>query len=75
MVDPQPTPPTQPRKASFLQTMRAVLWAFLGVRRGAGYQDDAARLNPVHVIIAGVLAAALFVIGLVSIVRWVVASS
>ena len=72
MTDPQPSPP---RKAGVLQTLRAVLWAFLGVRRGAGYQEDAARLNPVHVIVAGILAAALFVIGLISIVRWVVASS
>ena len=71
MTDPQPA--DTPRKASFLHTMRAVLWAFLGVRRGAGYQEDAARLNPVHVIVAGLLAAALFVIGLILIVRWVVA--
>ena len=44
-----------------------------GVRKGAGYQDDIARLNPVHVIVAGLLAAAIFVIALVAIVRWAVA--
>jgi len=66
-------PQGAPRKLSFLQTVKAVLWAFLGVRKGAGYQQDA-RLNPVHVIVAGVLGAAIFVIVLVSIVRWVVSS-
>lgn len=57
------------RKLSFFQTMKAVLWGFFGVRKGAGYQDDIARLNPVHVIVAGLLAAAIFVIALVAIVR------
>ncbi|MDQ8030715.1 hypothetical protein CEG14_01045 [Bordetella genomosp. 1] len=61
------------RKLSFFQTVRAVLWAFFGVRKGKGYQEDIARLNPVHLIIAGVLAAAAFVIVLVIIVRLVVA--
>jgi Protein of unknown function (DUF2970) len=60
------------RKASFGQTARAVLWSFFGVRRKADYQKDAAQLNPLHVIIVGVLAAALFVFILIMIVRAVV---
>ena len=60
------------RTASFGQTARAVLWSFFGVRRKADYHKDAAQLNPVHVIIAGVLAAALFVFILIMIVRAVV---
>jgi hypothetical protein len=60
------------RTAGFVQTARAVLWSFLGVRRKADYQKDAAQLNPVHVIIVGVLAAALFVFILIMIVRAVV---
>jgi len=62
------------RKLSFLQTIKAVLWGFFGVRRGAGYQDDIARLNPVHLIIAGVLGAALFVLLLIVLVRIAVSS-
>ncbi|MFJ1300102.1 DUF2970 domain-containing protein [Pseudomonadota bacterium AL_CKDN230030165-1A_HGKHYDSX7] len=62
------------RKLSFLQTVRAVLWAFFGVRKGKGYQEDIARLNPVHLIIAGLLGAAMFVIVLILIVRFAVAS-
>jgi len=33
-----------------------------------------AKLNPVHVVIAGVLGAALFVLMLVLLVRWVIGS-
>jgi hypothetical protein len=62
------------RKGSFLQTMRAVAWSFFGVRRGADYEQDVQKLNPVHVIIAGLVGAALFVALLVVLVRWVVGS-
>jgi len=61
-----------PRKAGFLQTMRAVLWSFFGVRKRAGYEQDATQLNPVHVIIAGIIAAAVFVLVLLLVVRTVV---
>lgn len=63
-----------PRRASFGQTARAVLWSFFGVRKRADYESDAAQLNPVHVIVMGVLGAALFVLVLVVIVRIVVSS-
>ncbi len=56
-------------RLGFLATMRAVLWAFFGVRGSSGYRQDVAGLNPVHVIIAGIIAAALFVITLIVIVR------
>ena len=69
-----PTPPPQQRKAAFADTLRAVAWSFFGVRRSADYARDVQRLNPVHVIIAGVLAAAAFVGLLVVLVRWVVGS-
>jgi Protein of unknown function (DUF2970) len=62
------------RKGSFLQTLRAVAWSFLGIRRGAGYEQDVQKLNPLHVIVAGVVGAALFVTLLVVLVRWVVSS-
>ncbi len=62
------------RPLSFGQTLRAVAWSFFGVRKGAEYERDVARLNPVHVIIAGIAGAALFVIALVVLVRWVISS-
>lgn len=62
------------RPASFGQTVKAVAWSFVGLRRQAGYREDAQRLNPVHVIAVGIAAAALFVLALLAVVRWVVAS-
>lgn len=62
------------RKGSFLQTARAVGWSFFGVRRSSGLAEDAQKLNPVHVVIAGLAGAALFVVALVLLVRWVIGS-
>ena len=62
------------RKGSFVQTLRAVGWSFFGVRRSADYAQDVAKLNPVHVIIAGVIGAGVFVLALVLLVQWVVGS-
>jgi hypothetical protein len=62
------------RKGSFVQTAKAVAWSFFGVRRSKDHANDMAKLNPVHVVIAGVLGAALFVLMLVLLVRWVISS-
>ena len=62
------------RKGSFLQTMKAVGWSFFGVRKGADHEKDVSQLNPVHVIIAGVLAAVIFMALLLLLVNWVLAS-
>lgn len=62
------------RKGSFLQTLKAVAWSFFGVRKASGYAEDVAKINPVHVIIAGVIAALVFVLGLVWLVQWIVGS-
>ncbi|PUA17389.1 DUF2970 domain-containing protein [Glaciimonas sp. PCH181] len=61
------------RKISFGATVKAVLWGFFGVRKKKDYESDAAGLNPVHVIIAGVIGAAIFIAILVTIVKLVVA--
>jgi hypothetical protein len=67
------TPVTQ-RKGSFVQTMKAVAWSFFGVRKGSDYEKDVSQLNPVHVVVAGVIGAALFIILLLLLVNWVLAS-
>jgi hypothetical protein len=64
--------PTQ-RKVSFGATMKAVFWSFFGVRKRRDYENDAAQLNPVHVIIAGIAGALILIALLVVIVRIVVA--
>lgn len=63
-----------PRKGSWLRSFRAVAWSFFGVRRARDYEQDVSQLKPQHVIVAGLVAAALFVALLVSLVRWVVGS-
>lgn len=63
------------RKLNFFQTLKAVLWGFLGVRKNKGYNDDIAQLNPVHIIIAGLLGGIIFVVGLVLIASWFAGSA
>ena len=62
------------RKGSFARTLSAVGWSFFGVRKARDLERDAAQLNPLHVVIAGVVVAALFVVALVVLVNWVIAS-
>ena len=64
---------TLPR-GSIVRTFTAVAWSFFGVRKASEYEKDVSQLNPVHVIVAGVVAAALFVTALVLLVGWVVGS-
>jgi len=61
-----------PRLATFGQAMKVVFWSFFGVRRSSDHERDAVRLRPVHVILAGVFAAALLVAVLIAIVHSVV---
>ncbi|WP_439113755.1 DUF2970 domain-containing protein [Hydrogenophaga sp.] len=67
------TEPLHQRKGSIVGTVKAVLWGFLGVRRNADYQNDIAKLNPIHIMVVGVLMALLFVLALILLVNWVVA--
>lgn len=60
------------RKASFGVTVKAVLWSFFGVRKRSDYEKDAQQLNPVHVLIAGVMGAVIFIATLLMIVKSVV---
>ena len=69
-VDPPEESPTA-RKANFGQTFRAVAWSFLGIRRSADHEQDVKKLNPIHVVIAAVLGAAVFVVFLVVLVHFI----
>jgi len=62
------------RKGSFLRTMRAVAWSFFGVRKSSDYEQDVEQLNPVHLVIAGIVGAVLFIVMLVLLVNWVLSS-
>ena len=57
------------RKLSFGATMKAVFWSFFGVRKRKHYEEDSASLNPVYLVIAGLIGAAAFIGILVMVVR------
>jgi hypothetical protein len=57
---------------NMLRTARAVAWSFLGIRRGQGLEEDMKQLNPLHVILVALVGVALIVVGLVSLVHWIV---
>ena len=65
-------PQDEPRNASPLEVAKAVFWSFLGVRKRAAHESDLARIKPAHVIVAGLLGAAIFVTVLILIVKFVV---
>jgi hypothetical protein len=68
---PEVAPPS-PKSATFLQVVEAVFWSFFGVRKGRDMSRDVGTIKPQHVIVVGVLLAALFVLTLVGIVRLIV---
>ncbi|MBN3806554.1 DUF2970 domain-containing protein [Paraburkholderia sp. Ac-20336] len=61
-----------PRKSSFGQSMRAVFWSFFGVRRRRDLEADATQLNPLHVIVAALIGAAILIGVLILVVHAVV---
>ncbi|MDF1484829.1 DUF2970 domain-containing protein [Ramlibacter sp. H39-3-26] len=69
----EPVTPAAARKGSPWRTLRAVAWSFIGLRKDSEYRADMERLNPIHIIVAGLVGALLFVLALVALVHWVVA--
>jgi len=61
--DPRAEPPVEPvpRPAGFLRVLGAVLASFLGIRKKAAGERDMVTIKPLHVILAGLLAAAVLV--------------
>lgn len=58
----------------FLNTIKAVAWAFLGIRSGSGYDEDTGQLKITHVIAVGVVMAFVFVVILMLIINLLVLS-
>jgi hypothetical protein len=67
MTEPEHTP----RKATPLQVLKAVLSAFIGIRKRAAHERDLVTLTPLQVVIAGIIGAVIFVLSLVMLVRFV----
>ena len=57
---------------SVLHTIKTVAWSFIGIRKKSAYEEDLGRANPFHIIAVALVAVALFVGGLIALVRWVV---
>jgi hypothetical protein len=53
-------------------TIKAVLWAFLGVRGKNAYEEDLGKLSAFQIIGVALGAVAVFVVGLIVLVNWVV---
>ncbi len=62
-----------PDNTSVWHSIKVVAWSFLGIRSREGYQDDLAKVNPVHVVAVAIAAVLIFVVGLIALVNWVVA--
>ena len=66
---PSPAPAQAIRKkATLRQVAGAVFWSFFGVRKGRDMLHDETTINPLHVVIVGVLAGLLFVLALLALV-------
>ncbi len=62
----------RPGRAGFWATIKAVLWAFVGIRKRRDYHDDASSLDPRAIVVAGLLGGLLFVLAIIAVVRLVV---
>ena len=54
-------------------TIKAVLWAFLGIRSNKGYENDQQKLKLQHVVVVGVVCAIAVVLSLLLLVRMLTA--
>lgn len=69
----EPESPVTTPSQSLMRSIKLVAWSFLGIRSKQGYQQDLAKVNPLHVMLVGVVAALLLVGLLIGLVYWVVA--
>lgn len=63
--------PESPRKANPWQVAKAVASAFIGIRKGSAHEHDAVTITPLQAIVAGVIGAAIFVVSLILLVRYI----
>ena len=68
---PDRAPANAPRNAGPLDVAKAVFWSFLGIRKRTAHEKDAVTLKPVQVIVAGIIGAIIFVLSLITLVRFI----
>jgi hypothetical protein len=60
----------KPRQRSFMATLAAIAWSFVGLRSKKDFAEDGAGgMNPVYVIIAALIGVGLFIAVLLFFVR------
>jgi len=59
-------------RPSLLRSLKTVAWSFIGIRSRAGFEEDAAKVNPLHVLLAGVITVLVLVVSLIGLATWVV---
>ena len=59
-------------RPSLLRSLKTVAWSFIGIRSRAGFEEDAAKVNPLHVLLAGVITVLVLVLSLIGLATWVV---
>lgn len=67
--------PASERKGSWLRSIKAVSWSFVGLRKGSEFQEDVQKINPIHLIVVGIASALLFVVSLMFLVQWAVVAA
>ncbi|MES2532402.1 MAG: DUF2970 domain-containing protein [Pseudomonadota bacterium] len=66
--------PDVPRRGSLFRTVKAVAWGFFGVRKNSDYQEDIAKLSPLHIVAVGLVGVLLFVGVLIVLVKLAISS-
>ena len=61
-------------KSSIFQTIKAVMWSFVGLRARGDFERDVAQLNPLYIIAVGLVGVFVFVGSLMLLARLVVGS-
>ncbi len=73
MNDVKPAAPGALPNMSFGRSIKTVAWSFLGIRKNSEFQQDLARVNPLHIMLVAIAGVLMFVVGLMFFVNWVVA--
>ncbi|APW39793.1 hypothetical protein RD110_23475 [Rhodoferax koreense] len=60
-------------KGSLWSTIKAVGWGLVGIRKRSGFESDLVKINPLHLIVVGLVTVLVIVVGLIVLVNWVVA--
>ncbi len=60
-------------KPSVWRSIKAVAWSFVGLRGRQGYEQDIRSINPLHLVLVGLVGVFVFVGGLIIMVNWIAA--